>query len=118
MIKHFLVLLALTFINLSIAQTKISLDDAKNYINKEVTICETIQSTYKTQEHKNSLLNMGDVYPKQKLTIVILAKHLKNFNYIPVEYLNGKQICVTGKIYLYEGKPQIKVKNPNQIIVN
>jgi hypothetical protein len=45
------------------------------YIGKTVTVCEEVKSTFKTQQHHHSLLNIGGIYPKQKLTIIILEKH-------------------------------------------
>jgi DNA/RNA endonuclease YhcR with UshA esterase domain len=108
----------LTLNSIISAQTvKISLKEVGNYVGQTVTVCEMVKSTFQTIEHKNTLLNIGDFYPDQKLTIIILERHLKNFSYIPVEYLNGKSVCVTGEIYLYKGKPQIKVKNESQIVI-
>lgn len=116
--KHLTFLLFLTFSTLSFAQSAVvALDDIRNHIGKTVTVCAEVKSTYKTNDHHHSLLNMGDVYPDQKLTIVILEKHLKNFSYIPVEYLAGKTICVTGEVMLFKGKPQIKVKRASEIVV-
>ncbi|WP_396146707.1 hypothetical protein [Flavobacterium sp.] len=116
--KHLTLLLFLTFSTLSLAQTPVvALDDIRNHIGATVTVCAEVKSTYKTNDHRHSLLNMGGVYPEQKLTIIILEKHLKNFSYIPVEYLAGKTICVTGEVTLFKGKPQIKVKRASEIVV-
>jgi len=117
--KHLTLLLFLSFTTLALAQTPtIPLDDIRNHIGEIVTVCAEVKSTFKTQQHHHSLLNMGGVYPEQKLTIIILEKHLKNFSYIPVEYLAGKTICVTGEVTLFEGKPQIKVKRESEIVAS
>lgn len=96
---------------------KISIEKIGNYVGETVTVCETVKSTFKTLQHKHSLINLGDSYPDEKLTVLIKQKHLKNFSYVPVDYLNGKTICVTGTVYVYRGKPQIKVKKEVSIVV-
>ncbi len=116
--KHLTLLLFLILTSLTFAQTPpIQLDDIRNHIGETVTICEEVKSSFKTKQHHHSLLNMGGYYPEQKLTIIILEKHLKNFSYIPVEYLAGKTICITGVVTLFEGKPQIKVKRESEIVI-
>jgi exonuclease VII large subunit len=114
--KKILLLLYLLFSTLVKAQTPtVALTDIRNYVGKTVTVCEKVKSTFKTREHEHSFLNFGDVYPNQQLTVVIKKKHLKNFSYVPVTFLAGKTICVTGKVYLYKGKPQLRVKKENQV---
>jgi DNA/RNA endonuclease YhcR with UshA esterase domain len=75
------------------------------------------KKTFKTGEHEYSLLNFGDLYPNQKLTLIIKKKHLKNFSFLPIQFLLGKKVCVTGCVNLYKGKPQIKVKYESQIVI-
>jgi len=102
--KHLTLLLFLSFTTLTLAQTPtIPLDDVRNHIGETVTICAEVKSTFKTQQHHHSLL---------------LEKHLKNFSYIPVEYLAGKTICVTGEVTLFVGKPQIKIKRESEIVAS
>jgi len=62
-------------------------------------------------------LNFGNSYPKQLFTVVIWESDIKNFKYIPAEYLKGKNICVNGLVEIFKGKPQIIVKSQNQIVV-
>lgn len=99
------------------SQEVVTLDQIKNYIGKEVTVCEVVKSTFKTEKHEISFLNFGDRYPNQKLSIVIEKRHLKNFSYTPTVVLFGKTICVTGVLSYYKGKPQIIVKKEKQIVV-
>lgn len=99
------------------AQTKISIDSVCNYIGRTISVCEIVKSTFKIGEHEYYLLNFGDLYLNQKLTLIIKKKHLKNFSYFPVKFLPGKKVCVTGCVNLYKGKTQIKVKQQSQIII-
>lgn len=110
--------LLLNFSTATFGQTpKISINEIQNYIGKTITVCEMVKGTFKTNEHKYSLLNLGDAYPDQKLTVFIKKKYLKNFSYEPVEYLNGKTICVSGTVFIFKGKPQIKIKRQIDIEV-
>ncbi|HRG17584.1 MAG TPA: hypothetical protein PLP39_00695 [Flavobacterium lutivivi] len=112
-----IILLYLFTTTLAFSQEKVSLDAVENYIGKEITVCEVVKSTFKTQAHEVSFLNFGGGYPNQKLAIVIEKRHLKNFSYSPTEALSGKTICVTGIVTYYKGKPQIMVKKEKQIVV-
>jgi len=61
------------------------------------------------------LLNIGDYYPKQDLTIVIKASLAKQFIKSPSTEFNGGQICTTGIVATYKGKPEIIITDPKQI---
>jgi hypothetical protein len=39
----------------------------------------------------------------------------KQFNKPPEEYYKGAQVCLTGRIQMFNEKPEIRVSNPNQI---
>ena len=54
------------------------------------------------------LVNMGGEYPNSLFTIV-LRGNAKSLD------LDGKLICVTGKVIDYKGKPEIVVTDKSQI---
>lgn len=58
---------------------------------------------------------MGGKYPNNLLTIVIKGDNRKKFNYKPEVEYQGKEICVTGKLVEYKGKPQIIIDSPEQL---
>ena len=62
-------------------------------------------------------MNLGADYPNQSLTLVIGNKERENFSSPPETYFINKEVSVTGKVELYNGKPQIVILNKNQIIV-
>jgi hypothetical protein len=54
------------------------------------------------------LVNMGGEYPNSLFTVVLRgdAKGLE---------LDGKLICINGKVIDYKGKPEIVVTDPKQV---
>ncbi len=102
-----------------LAQEKITEADLQNYINKKVEYCDKVYGTFVTKgESQVILLNLGDSYPNHKLVVAIFQSDWGNFDYKPNEFLDGKTICVKGKLVLYKGKPEIIVKSQKQITVN
>jgi DNA/RNA endonuclease YhcR with UshA esterase domain len=111
----FLLIAFLTLSTISYSQT-IQLDSAAFYEGKTITICSKVQDTYETKgAKKTTYINFGKPYPKSTFTIVIFGSNLKNFKYKPVDYLKNKEVCVTGKITIYKGKPQMIITKEEQI---
>lgn len=101
----------------SFAQQQIKVDEAKNHAGDSVKICSKIYDTkyFKTSKDPITLLDMGDKYPNNPLSIVIPADARKLFKSPPEEYYKGAQVCVTGKIQIYKDKPEIVISSPEQI---
>ena len=97
---------------------KVSLESIANYVGKTVTICDSVKGTFQSKgEHKNVFLNFGKPYPNQTFVVVIFGKDLTNFSYNPLEALKDKMICVTGKVVMYNDKPEIIVDKADQITI-
>jgi hypothetical protein len=75
-------------------------------------IGETVKVCSKVYGHKDFgsmvLVNMGGEYPNSLFTVVLRgdAKGLE---------LDGKLICINGKVIDYKGKPEIVVTDPKQV---
>ena len=89
--------------------------DAGKYIGQTKTVEGTIVRTYKSAKG-TVFLNFHDPY-KGYFYAVIFSGDLKNFPFQPEVFYKGKEVRVTGMIQLYEGSPEIIVKNPLQIEV-
>jgi hypothetical protein len=82
--------------------------DVANYIGQTVKVCSKVYG------HKDFgslvLVNMGAAYPNSLFTVVLRgeAKGL-------ADNLDGKLICVSGKVVDYKGKPEIVVEDKGQI---
>jgi DNA/RNA endonuclease YhcR with UshA esterase domain len=86
---------------------------------KYVTVKGKVVSTHAAKSGKVRFLNFGDDY-KKAFTVVIFTGDLQNFISKvgePVDYYLNKKIKVTGKIKIYQNKPEIIANDPKQIIV-
>jgi micrococcal nuclease len=101
------------------SQTTVSLDEVNNHIGDSITVCGKVYSTRYLVSAKGSptFLNLGAAYPNQKLTVVIWSKVRNQFESLPEEMFDQKDVCVTGKIETYKGKPQIVINLSDQIII-
>ena len=49
---------------------------------------------------------------------MILGEDRGNFSNKPEEFYVNKEVCVTGKIIIYKGKPEIEIKDETAIKIN
>lgn len=97
------------------AQTKISIDEASKHYGETVTICEMLYGGKYVEKSKLTLLDMGGPYPKTKLTVLINSEDRKNFPGKPEAFYEKKDVCITGKVIEFKGKPEIIVSKPSDI---
>jgi hypothetical protein len=62
-----------------------------------------------------TILNLGEAYPNQKMSVVIYGKDRSKWIEDPIKLYEGKRICVKGKQIEYQGKPEIVVADPAEI---
>lgn len=113
-----LVIVAFCFLSFSgYSQQNILPEEVYKYVGDTVRVCGKIYSTrfLESSGKKPTLLNMGDKFPNQHLTVVIYGDDRVKFGYKPESMLLEKTICVLGKVELYKDKPQIVVIDPFQI---
>lgn len=93
--------------------------DAHRHIGKEVTVCGHVAGATWMEglRGRPTFLNLGGVYPNQAFTVVIWDDARAKFDTAPNVLFDGADICVTGKVETYKGKPQIVVRNPKQITI-
>lgn len=119
--KYFTVLLVLILsVTSSVAQTvaqKITLEEVQNNVGRTVTVCGQIHGGISLPNARNTptLLNMGGSFPNHQLTLVIFGENLKDFPAQPEVHFANQQVCVTGLIIDYKGKPEIILKSMDQI---
>lgn len=97
------------------AQTTIPAKDAAKHINEKVTVCDKVWSTKLLDDANITFLDMGGFHPNQLLTIVIKGEDRSKFKGKPEDDYKQKEICVTGTIIEFKGKPEIVVTDPSQI---
>jgi hypothetical protein len=101
---------------------RVTLEEVKNHVGtgSAVTVCGKIYGGKYLQSAVNTptLLDMGANYPDQLLTVVIFGEDLKYFPKSPEAYFLNKDVCVTGTVIDYNGKPEIVLRTPDQIQLN
>lgn len=97
----------------------IDVNKASDYEGKFVSVCSKVYGTKRIDSGSSQLifLNLGAEYPDSPLTVVIFGESLKNFDFKPEDYYKGKNICVTGRIQIHKGKPEIVIKTQNSIMI-
>jgi micrococcal nuclease len=92
--------------------------EAYRHVGKTVTVCGRVKDTT-WMEHvrgRPTFLNLGDSYPNHTFTVVIWDDTFAKFDAPPHRLFADSDICVTGRVETYKGKPQIIVRSPSQIV--
>lgn len=88
---------------------------AKYHIGDEITVCGKVVSTKYSAKSGNTYLNLDRKFPNHVFSIKIGKDHRNNFGYKPEDELDGKRICVTGKITSSQGVPSVSIADEQQI---
>jgi micrococcal nuclease len=112
--KHLIIISAILISSFTTsAQKLVAAKDAAKHIGKKITICDKVYNT--KLESGVTWLYLGGDYPHQLLTVMIKSTGISKFKgYAEADY-RGKDICVTGVVVNYKGKPKIVVSSPKQI---
>jgi len=87
------------------------------YVGRTAVVCDRVMSASYIGSVRGgpTFLNLGKAYPEQVFTVVIWNQNRGKFERPPERMFDGREICVTGKVQTYKGKPQIEVTEPEQI---
>ncbi len=98
---------------------RISASDAAAHVGEMAEVCGQVASAayLGTVGGRPTFLNFERPYPDQVFTVVIWGSNRKNFDGRPESLYDGKTLCVTGKVAVHEGVPQIIVEHPDQITI-
>lgn len=82
--------------------------------NEIITVCGTVVSS-KLSSKGNIFLNLDKKFPNQVFTVTIFKDNVINFSYSPDQFLEGKVICVKGKVADFNGTPSMVIENEKAI---
>jgi micrococcal nuclease len=104
-------------VSIALAQQTITSDDAAKFIGQQKTVCGTVASAHFATKSKGqpTFINLDKPYPNQVFTVLIWGSDRSKFEKPPETLYSGKEICVTGLVQSYQGRPEIIVKDPTQI---
>ncbi|WP_448701599.1 hypothetical protein ACFGVR_05240 [Mucilaginibacter sp. AW1-3] len=100
------------------AQTIIMAKDAAKHIGEDVTICDKVFGGKFLSGPSLTLLDLGGSHPNELLSLVIKGDDRKKFSTAPEDKFKGRQVCVTGKLIDYKGKPEIMITDTTQIKID
>lgn len=91
---------------------------AKQYSkrNETIGVCGTVVSS-RVSKAGNILINLDQPYPNTVFTIFIKKEDIVNFKYKAEEALNGKIICVKGKVIDLGGTPAMYISSESDISI-
>jgi hypothetical protein len=94
-------------------------EEAASHVGENATVCGVVASaTYAAQAMAApTFLDLDKPYPNQVFSAVILGSDRTKFG-TPEVSLREKQICVTGDIFLFQGKPEIIMRDTEQLSVD
>jgi DNA/RNA endonuclease YhcR with UshA esterase domain len=89
---------------------------AKDHVGETATVCGKVASTryLDKSEKRPTFLNFDKPSPNQTFTAVIFGQNRAKFG-TPEQTFRDKNVCVTGAIATFGGKPEIELTNPQQI---
>jgi hypothetical protein len=116
-VRQVLALVLLAFsVNAVAAGQLLSAPQAKSHVGENGTVCGEVASTHyaATTRGQPTFLNLDKSYPNQIFTALIWGGERTKIG-TPEENFKNKRVCVSGKISLYRGVPEIVLYEPYQI---
>jgi hypothetical protein len=113
--KHLFIIAAITLLSAALvsAQNIVPAKNAAKYFGHKIKVCDKVYGSSHTSDE--TLLYLGEEYPKQLLTLLIKTSDLAKFKgHADIDF-KGKDICVTGVVINDKGKPEIVVTDPKQL---
>jgi len=92
-------------------------EEAAKHAGETATVCGVVAGAKYAAEVRGGLtfIDFGKPYPNAPFTALIFAADRAKFG-TPEKGLQGKQVCVTGKIEMFRGKPEIVLSDPKQLV--
>ena len=89
---------------------------AAQHAGETATVCGVVAAAKFAAQVRGgtTFLDFDKPYPDATFTALIFASDRAKFG-APEKTAPGKDLCVTGKIEMYQGKPQIVLKDPKQL---
>jgi hypothetical protein len=92
-------------------------DEAAKHAGETATVCGVVAGAKYAAQVRGGLtfIDFAKPYPDAPFTALIFAADRAKFG-TPERGLQGKQVCVTGKIELFRGKAEIVLSDPKQLV--
>ena len=99
------------------ASCSITAAQAASHVGERCTVCGQVVDSRYAPSSKGSptFLNFEKPYPNHIFTVVIWGSERSRFPSNPESRYRNKNVCATGLIETYSGKPQIIARDPSQL---
>jgi DNA/RNA endonuclease YhcR with UshA esterase domain len=97
---------------------RIAAAEARRHVDEEATVCGLVARAYYAASARGrpTFLDFDHAYPEEVFRVVIWGVDREKFPHPPERlYGGGKRFCVTGRIQLFRGKPEIVAHAAGQI---
>ncbi len=88
---------------------------ADSYIGEITRVYGRVVDVWYARETDEYYLYFGDIYPYQDFSIILEGRDARRFNRRPDRFFKDRYITATGLISLYEGKPEMVIKQRKQL---
>ena len=88
--------------------------EAAKHVGETASVTDKVDRVFKAKGG-NIFLNMGGAHPNEAFTAFIPANLGDKFS--DFKKYEGATVTVTGKIIMHNGKPQITLNSPDQIVI-
>jgi len=93
----------------------ISADEAQNYAGSVRRVYGKVAEVFYSPEDENYILYIGAPFPYQDASIVVPKQISRSITLSPKWYFEDEYIWVVGLINMWEGKPEIIIRDEDQI---
>ena len=90
--------------------------EAASHVGETATVCGVVVAvTYvAAAPMAPTFLDLDQQYPNQVFTAIIFGNDRAKFG-SSENSLRGKSVCVTGEIFLFQGRPKMTLRDPKQL---
>ena len=99
------------------SDTSIGAQEAASSVGQRSTVCgEVVDTRYASSSRgQPTFLNFEKSFPNHVFTVVIWGDERPRFTSRPESHYLGENVCATGLIETFDGKPQIIARDPSQL---
>ena len=99
--------------------TSIDAFAASSSVGQRTTVCGDVADTRYASGSRGqpTFLNFERAYPNHVFTVVIWGDERSKFPSRPESHYSSKNVCATGLIETFDGKPQIIAREPSQLSI-
>jgi len=99
------------------AEQRLAAAEAAQHVNEQAKVCGFVAGGHHSSRTRGepTFLDFEKAHPGEVFKVVIWGTDRDKFKPPPESTYDHKHVCVTGRIQLYKGAPEIVVRDPAQL---